>query len=77
MKDATATLGGAARAHPNFRQSTLTAISPNEFLRRRACIGRNPNAPAEDVAIPESAVVKFKFRKILKQQIKKLDVAKL
>ena len=40
-------------------------------------VGRNPNKPTDTVVIPERAVVKFKSGKILKQLIKKIDVAKL
>ncbi|WP_342751236.1 HU family DNA-binding protein [Termitidicoccus mucosus] len=40
-------------------------------------MGRNPNKPAETVVIPERAVVKFKSGKILKQLIKKIDIARL
>lgn len=48
-----------------------------EVQRRKARIGRNPNKPETNVAIPERAVVKFKSGKILKQQLKKMDLAKL
>ncbi len=40
-------------------------------------IGRNPNKPEAEVVIPQRAVVKFKSGKILKQQLKKLDLTKL
>jgi nucleoid DNA-binding protein len=48
-----------------------------EVQRRKARVGRNPNKPEADVAIPARAVVKFKSGKILKQQLKKMDLAKL
>ena len=48
-----------------------------EVKVRKARVGRNPNAPAADVPIPPRAVVKFKSGKILKQQLKKLDLGKL
>ena len=48
-----------------------------EVQRRKARVGRNPNKPEADVAIPARAVVKFKSGKILKQQLKKMDLSKL
>jgi integration host factor subunit beta len=48
-----------------------------EVQRRKARVGRNPNKPEADVLIPARAVVKFKAGKILKQQLKKMDLAKL
>lgn len=48
-----------------------------EVQRRKARVGRNPNKPETDVVIPARAVVKFKSGKILKQQLKKMDLAKL
>ena len=40
-------------------------------------VGRNPNQPGSSFVIPARATVKFKSGKILKQQLKKLDIAKL
>ena len=48
-----------------------------EVQVRKARVGRNPNKPETEVIIPTRAVVKFKSGKILKQKIKKLDLAKL
>ncbi len=48
-----------------------------EVQKRKARVGRNPNKPETEVVIPERAVVKFKSGKILKQLIKKIDIAKL
>jgi nucleoid DNA-binding protein len=48
-----------------------------EVQIRKARIGRNPNKPETDVTIPERAVVKFKSGKVLKAQIKQLDLGKL
>lgn len=48
-----------------------------EVQVRKQRIGRNPNQPAATVVIPRRAVVKFKAGKILRQQLKKLDLAKL
>jgi len=44
---------------------------------RKDRIGSTPNKPEAEVVIPQRAVVKFKSGKILKQQLKKLDLAKL
>src|SRR5690606_12106124 len=46
-----------------------------EVQRRKSRFGRNPNKPAAEVVISERAVVKFKSGKILKQKLKKLDIA--
>lgn len=48
-----------------------------EVQVRKARIGRNPNKPETDVIIPTRAVVKFKAGKVLKAQIKQLDLEKL
>ena len=48
-----------------------------EVQVRKARIGRNPNKPEAEVVIPQRAVVKFKSGKILKQQLKKIDLAKI
>lgn len=48
-----------------------------EVQVRKARIGRNPNKPETDVIIPTRAVVKFKSGKVLKAQIKQLDLDKL
>ncbi len=43
-----------------------------EVKVRRARIGRNPNAPAADVPIPQRAVVKFKPGKEMRAEVLKL-----
>jgi nucleoid DNA-binding protein len=48
-----------------------------EVQVRKQRIGRNPNKPEAEVVIPQRAVVKFKSGKILKQQLAKIDLAKL
>src|SRR5512140_3963072 len=48
-----------------------------EVQVRKQRVGRNPNKPEAEVIIPQRAVVKFKSGKILKQQLKKLDLGKL
>ena len=48
-----------------------------EVQVRKQRIGRNPNKPDTEVVIPKRAVVRFKSGKILKQQLKKIDLATL
>jgi nucleoid DNA-binding protein len=48
-----------------------------EVKVRKARIGRNPNAPADDVPIPPRAVVKFKPGKEMRDQVFKLTPDKL
>jgi len=48
-----------------------------EVQRRKSRVGRNPNKPQDEVVIPERVVVKFKSGKILKQQLKKIDLKTL
>src|SRR5215831_17538680 len=43
-----------------------------EVKVRKARIGRNPNAPATDVPIPQRAVVKFKPGKEMRTEVLKL-----
>ncbi len=46
-----------------------------EVKLRKARIGRNPNAPEADVAIPPRAVVKFKPGKAMKESVIRLTSA--
>jgi len=39
---------------------------------RKARIGRNPNAPAIDIPIPQRTIVKFKAGKEMRQAVSKL-----
>ena len=69
----------------DFIQAALAAGRNAEFRNfgvlevqvRKPRIGRNPNKPTETVMIPLRAVVKFSGGKILRQQLKKLDLSKL
>jgi len=45
-----------------------------EIKVRKARVGRNPNAPATDVPIPERPVVKFKAGKEMRAEVLKLPV---
>ena len=48
-----------------------------EVMRRKERIGRNPNAPKNEVTIPERVVVKFKPGKEMKHLVLQLDPQKL
>src|SRR6202000_357123 len=48
-----------------------------EVKVRKARIGRNPNAPATDVPIPQRAVVKFKPGKEMRAEVLKLTPEKI
>lgn len=71
------TLDIIQRALANGRNVELRNFGVLEVQVRKQRIGRNPNKPEAEVVIPERAVVKFKSGKILKQQLKKLDLSKL
>jgi nucleoid DNA-binding protein len=43
-----------------------------EVKIRKARVGRNPNAPAVDVPIPQRAIVKFKMGKEMRADVLKL-----
>lgn len=43
-----------------------------EVKLRRPRVGRNPNAPEKDIAIPARAVVRFKPGKEMREQVLKL-----
>ena len=47
-----------------------------EIKIRKSRKGRNPNKPANEVVIPERAVVKFRAGKELKEAVEKLDPKK-
>eukprot|EP01012_Entosiphon_sulcatum_P027131 TRINITY_DN32698_c0_g1_i1.p4 TRINITY_DN32698_c0_g1~~TRINITY_DN32698_c0_g1_i1.p4 ORF type:complete len:102 (-),score=25.05 TRINITY_DN32698_c0_g1_i1:325-630(-) len=61
----------------NARDVELRNFGVLKLQVRKPRVGRNPNKPEADVVIPLRAVVKFKSGKILKQQLKKLDLGKL
>ncbi len=71
------TLDIIQRALANGRNVELRNFGVLEVQVRRQRIGRNPNKPGDTVVIPERAVVRFKSGKILKQQLKKVDLASL
>jgi integration host factor subunit beta len=71
------TLDIIQKALANGRNVELRNFGVLEVQVRKQRIGRNPNKPEAEVVIPQRAVVKFKSGKILKQQLKKLDLDKL
>jgi nucleoid DNA-binding protein len=71
------TLDIIQRALANGRNVELRNFGVLEVQVRKQRIGRNPNKPSDTVVIPERAVVKFKSGKVLKQQLKKIDLAGL
>ncbi len=62
------------KALANGRNVELRNFGVLEVQVRKQRIGRNPNKPGDTVVIPERAVVRFKSGKILKQQLKKIDL---
>jgi nucleoid DNA-binding protein len=71
------TLDIIQKALADGRNVELRNFGVLEVQVRKQRIGRNPNKPEAEVVIPRRAVVKFKSGKILKQQLKKIDLAKL
>jgi len=69
------TLDIILRSLAEGRNVELRNFGVLEVQRRKARIGRNPNKPEVEVTIPERAVVKFKPGRILKAELKKLDLA--
>ena len=67
-------IGDALVSGQNVKLSSFGSFQVRSKNER---IGRNPNKPEAEVIIPQRAVVKFKSGKILKQQLKKLDITKL
>ena len=68
------TLDIVQKALASGRNVELRNFGVLEVQVRKQRIGRKPEA---EVIIPQRAVVKFKSGKILKQQLKKLDLVKL
>ena len=71
------TLDIIQKALADGRNVELRNFGVLEVQVRKARIGRNPNKPKAEVVIPQRAVVKFKSGKILKQQLKMIDLVKL
>ncbi len=71
------TLDIIQRALANGRNVELRNFGVLEVQVRKQRIGRNPNKPGDTVVIPQRAVVRFKSGKILKQQLKKIDLGSI
>ena len=71
------TLDIIQKALADGRNVELRNFGVLEVQVRKQRIGRNPNKPDAEVVIPERAVVRFKSGKILKQQLKKIDLSTL
>jgi len=66
------TLDYITEALVNGQNVELRNFGVFEVKLRRPRIGRNPNDPGKDVAIPARAVVKFKPGKEMREQVLKL-----
>ncbi len=66
------TLDYITEALVNGQNVELRNFGVFEVKLRRPRIGRNPNDPAKDVAIPSRAVVKFKPGKEMREQVLRL-----
>jgi nucleoid DNA-binding protein len=66
------TLDYIAEAVSQGKKVELRNFGVFEVKVRKARIGRNPNAPANDVRIPPRAVVKFKPGKEMREAVLKL-----
>ena len=71
------TLDVIQRALANGRNVELRNFGVLEVQVRKRRIGRNPNQPGSVVIIPQRAVVKFMAGKLLKQQLKQIDLSSL
>jgi len=71
------TLDIIQKALAEGRNVELRNFGVLEVQVRKSRVGRNPNKPEREVVIPRRAVVKFKSGKMLKQQLKKIDLTKL
>jgi nucleoid DNA-binding protein len=66
------TLDYIAEAVAQGRKVELRNFGVFEVKVRKARVGRNPNAPANDVRIPPRAVVKFKPGKEMRESVLRL-----
>lgn len=59
------------------RSAELRNFGVLEVQVHQQRVGRNPNLPAVKIIIPARAVVKFKSGKLLKEQLKAIDLVAL
>lgn len=71
------TLDCLQEALADGRTAELRNFGVLEVQVRKQRMGRIPNKPEVTVVIPQRAVVKFKAGKILKQQLKQIDLSSL
>ncbi len=71
------TLDCLQKALADGRTAELRNFGVLEVQVRKQRMGRIPNKPEVTVVIPQRAVVKFKAGKILKQQLKQIDLSSL
>jgi DNA-binding protein HU-beta/integration host factor subunit alpha len=71
------TLDYIAEAVSQGRKVELRNFGVFEVKVRKARVGRNPNAPANDVRIPPRAVVKFKPGKEMREAVLQLTPDRL
>ena len=69
------TLDYISEALANGDKVELRNFGVFEVKIRKARVGRNPNAPAVDVPIPQRAVVKFKSGKEMRAEVLKRSPA--
>jgi nucleoid DNA-binding protein len=69
------TLDHIAEALAKGEKVELRNFGVFEVKVRKARIGRNPNAPATDVPIPERSVVKYKPGKEMRAEVLKIPPA--
>ena len=67
------TLNHIAEAVAKGRKVELRNFGVFEVKVRKARVGRNPNNPGTDVAIPQRAVVKFKPGKEMRERVLRLS----
>ncbi len=71
------TLDHIAAAVSQGRKIELRNFGVFEVKVRKARVGRNPNNPGTDVAIPQRAVVKFKAGKELREAVLRLTIKEI
>lgn len=71
------TLDIIQQALADGRSAELRNFGVLEVQVHQQRVGRNPHHPAVKIIIPARAVVKFKSGKVLKQQLKSIDLTEL
>jgi nucleoid DNA-binding protein len=71
------TFAAVQKALSEGRSVELRQFGSLEVQVHEPRIGRNPSKPEAAIVVPRRAVVKFRSGKILKQQLKQLDLGTL